>query len=292
MRIAMIVSRVRLEEKLLLKAFEQRGVGAEVINDGDVVLNPMKPDPNWLGYDLVLQRSLSSSRAIATLQVLEAWGVPTLNSCQTVATCSDKLRTTLALARAGIPQAEVRIAFSQKASLRAIDEVGYPAVLKPLAGSWGRLVAKVNDSEAAEAVLEHRFTLGNFPYHTSYVQSYIEKPHGRDIRANVIGDRSSCAIFRTSSHWITNTSRGGVSSNCPITDELDEICRKAAKAVGGGMVAVDLFETVDGLLVNEVNHNMEFRNSIEPTGVDIPGEVADYALTLAQEIQATRQVSG
>ena len=288
----MIVSRVRLEEKLLLKAFEQRGVRAEVINDGDVVLNPMKPDPNWLGYDLVLQRSLSSSRAIATLRVLEAWGVPTLNSRQTIAICSDKLRTTLALARAGIPQVEVRIAFSQKASLRAIDEVGYPAVLKPLAGSWGRLAAKVNDSEAAEAVLEHRFTLGNYPYHTSYVQGYVEKPHGRDIRATVIGGRSICAIFRTSSHWITNTSRGGVSSNCPITDELDEICRKAAKAVGGGMVAIDLFETVDGLLVNEVNHNMDFRNSIEPTGVDIPGEVADYALTLAQETQAARQVSG
>ncbi len=292
MRIAMIVSRVRLEEKLLLKAFEQRGVRAEVINDGDVVLNPMKPDPNWLGYDLVLQRSLSSSRAIATLQVLEAWGVPTLNSCQTVATCSDKLRTTLALARAGIPQAEVRIAFSQKASLRAIDEVGYPAVLKPLKGSWGRLASKLNDSEAAEAVLEHRFILGNYPYHTSYVQSYIHKPHDRDIRATVIGDRPIYAIYRSSPHWITNTARGGKSSNCPITPELDDICRRASAAVGGGIVAIDLFETGDGFLVNEVNHNMDFRSSIEPTGVDIPGEVVDYALEVVRELQGARQVSG
>lgn len=292
MRIAMIISQIRLEEKLLLRAFEQRGVRAEVINDGDVVLNPMKPDPNWLGYDLVLQRSLSSSRATATLQVLESWGIPTLNNYQTVATCSDKLRTTLALARAGIPQAEVRIAFSQKASLRAIDEVGYPAVLKPLAGSWGRLAAKVNDSEAAEAVLEHRFTLGNYPYHTSYVQDYVEKPHGRDIRATVIGGRPICAIFRTCSHWITNTARGGITSNCPITAELDDICRRAAAAVGGGVVAIDLFETGDGLVVNEANHNMDFRNSIEPTGVDIPGEVVDFALAVAREMQGARQVSG
>ena len=150
-----------------MKAFKQRGASAVVINDSDVVLNPLELDPSWLEYDLVLQRSLSSSRAISTLQVLEAWGVPTLNNYQTVLTCSDKLRTTLALARAGVPQVEMRISFSQEASQRAIEEIGYPAVLKPLVGSWGRLVAKINDPESAEALLEHRFTLGNYPYHTS-----------------------------------------------------------------------------------------------------------------------------
>ncbi|MFV2045717.1 MAG: RimK family alpha-L-glutamate ligase, partial [Anaerolineales bacterium] len=248
----MIISRLRLEEKLIMKAFKQRGASAVVINDSDVVLNPLELDPSWLEYDLVLQRSLSSSRAISTLQVLEAWGVPTLNNYQTVLTCSDKLRTTLALARAGVPQVEMRISFSQEASQRAIEEIGYPAVLKPLVGSWGRLVAKINDPESAEALLEHRFTLGNYPYHTSYVQSYVEKPQGRDIRAAVVGDRPIYAIYRTSSHWITNTARGGVSTNFPVTTELEDICRRAAAAVGGGIVAIDLFETGEGLVVNEV----------------------------------------
>ncbi len=289
MRLAMIVSRVRREEKALLEAFAQRGVQPELVNDGDLVLNPLEPDPRWLAYDLVLQRSLSSTRALATLQILEAWGVRTLNSAHTVALCSDKLRTTLALYRAGIPQPALRVAFSPQASLQAIDELGYPAVLKPVVGSWGRLVAKINDQDAAEAVLEDRFTLGAYPYRISYLQAFVEKPQQRDIRATVVGGRTICAIYRQSAHWITNTARGGVALNCPVTPELEALCQRAALALGGGVLAIDLFETEDGLLVNEVNHNMEFRNSIEPTGVDIPGAVVDYALSLAREARPVQQ---
>jgi [lysine-biosynthesis-protein LysW]--L-2-aminoadipate ligase len=279
----MIVSRVRREEKALLQSFQGRGAGVEVINEADLVLDPLAPDPRWRSYDLVLQRSLSSTRALALTRILESWGVPVLNSARTVAICSDKLRTSLALAQAGVPQAPLRIAFAQGASLRAMEGMGFPLVLKPLHGSWGRLLAKVNDRQAAEALLEHRFTLGGFPYHVSYIQRFVEKPQGRDIRATVVGDRTICAIYRRASHWITNTARGGQVSNCPVSPELEAICRRAAGAVGGGVLAVDLFETDEGLLVNEVNHNMEFRNSMEPTGVDIPGEVAAYALSLAAQ---------
>jgi [lysine-biosynthesis-protein LysW]--L-2-aminoadipate ligase len=280
-RIAMIVSRVRLEEKLLLAAFEKRGVRPDLVHDGGLVLDPLTPDPAWLDYDLVLARGVSTSRTLYTLHVLESWGVPTLNSYDTVATCADKLHTTVALSRAQVPQPAVRLAFTPQAALLALEGLGYPAVLKPVVGSWGRLLAKVNDRQAAEAVLEHRYTLGGYRHQVSYAQAYVEKAAGRDIRAFVVGERSLCAIYRTSSHWITNTARGGVASNCPLTRELDELCQRAAKAVGGGALAIDLFETDEGLLVNEVNHSMEFRNSIQPTGVDIPGGIADYALALA-----------
>jgi [lysine-biosynthesis-protein LysW]--L-2-aminoadipate ligase len=152
-------------------------------------------------------------------------------------------------------------------------------VLKPVTGSWGRLLARVNDRDSAEAILEHRQTLGGYNHHTYYVQSYVEKP-GRDIRAFVIGDRTICAIYRTSAHWVTNTARGGEASNCPVTAELDDICQRAAQAVGGGILAIDLLETPEGgLVVNEINHTMEFRNSSAPTGVDIPAEVVRYALS-------------
>ncbi len=181
-----------------------------------------------------------------------------------------------------MPQPAARLAFSAPAGLHALQELGYPAVLKPVVGSWGRLLARLNDRDAAEALLEHRHTLGGYPHHIHYLQAYHEKPAGRDIRAFVVGERTLCAIYRTSTHWITNTARGGRASNCPVTPELESLCRRSARAVGGGVLAVDLLETEEGLLVNEVNHSMEFRNSIEPTGVDIPGAVADYALALAQ----------
>jgi [lysine-biosynthesis-protein LysW]--L-2-aminoadipate ligase len=164
--------------------------------------------------------------------------------------------------------------------MAAIDQIGYPAVLKPVTGSWGRLLARVTDRYSAEAIIEHRQTLGDYQHHTYYVQEYIEKG-GRDIRAFVVGDQTICAIYRTSPHWITNTARGGSASNCPITPELNAVCIQAADAVGGGVLALDVFETADGgLLVNEINHTMEFRNSQTPTGVDIAAHVVDYVIAV------------
>jgi [lysine-biosynthesis-protein LysW]--L-2-aminoadipate ligase len=283
MRPAMIVSRIRTEEKLLLEAFRRAGVEPDLVSDDDLVFDPISLDPVWLKYDVVLARSLSASRGLYTTRVLNAFGVTTINTYETSATCADKVLTTIALARAGIPQPEARLAFTPSSALQAIEVLGFPVVLKPAFGSWGRLLAKVNDREGAEAILEHRQTLGDFTQHIFYAQTYIEKAHGRDIRAFVVGDRTVCAIYRSSSHWITNTARGGSASACPVTPGLDEICRRAAAAVGGGILAIDLFEVDDGFVVNEVNHTMEFRNSIEPTGVDIPAEVVAFVLARAAE---------
>jgi len=186
------------------------------------------------------------------------------------------------LSEHAVPQPEIRIAFTEKSALEAIEEMGYPVVLKPAVGSWGRLLSKVNDRDAAESLLEHKAVLGTYHHSIFYIQKYIEK-QGRDIRSFVVGDECIAAIYRTSDHWITNTARGGIPTQCPVTDEISDLSLKAAKAVGGGIVAIDLFETRSGLLVNEVNYTMEFKNSITTTGVDIPGKIVDYVLKVANE---------
>jgi [lysine-biosynthesis-protein LysW]--L-2-aminoadipate ligase len=180
-----------------------------------------------------------------------------------------------------VPVPRTRIAFTPESALEAIEELGYPVVLKPAIGSWGRLLSKVNDRDAAEALLEHKVTLGSFHHGAFYIQEYVEK-QGRDIRSFVVGGETICAIYRASPHWITNTARGATASNCPVTPELDALSRAAAEAVGGGVVAVDLFETPEGLQVNEVNYTMEFRNSIDTTGVNIPAKIVDYTLGVAR----------
>ncbi|HWE60896.1 MAG TPA: RimK family alpha-L-glutamate ligase, partial [Chloroflexota bacterium] len=173
-----------------------------------------------------------------------------------------------------------QLAFTPESALRAIESLGYPCVLKPVVGSWGRLLARVNDRDAAEAILEHKDTLGSYQHGIFYIQEFVEKP-GRDIRAFVVGDHTIAAIYRHSSHWITNTARGATTSNCPVTPELDRVCMAAARAVGGGLLAIDLVESPRGLLVIEVNATMEFRNSIAPTGVDIPAAIVAYTLAVA-----------
>ena len=283
MRVAMIITRARAEEKLLLKAFQRRGIEPELIRDEELVLNPLAIDPRWSEFDIVFLRTLSTSRGLYLLEYFDRWEVPTVNSLRTANICADKFKTSLALARAGLPQPEARLTFAPGSTLEAVGELGYPAVLKPVIGSWGRLLAKVNDVDAAEAVLEHRQTLGNFAYHVHFVQSYVDKPHGRDIRAFVIAGQTICAIYRSSSHWVTSTARGALAENCPVGAELQDLCQRASDAVGGGVLAMDLFETEEGLVLNEINHGMEFRNSIEPTGVDIAIKVVDYALSLAEQ---------
>lgn len=281
MRIALLMSRVRVEEKWLMQSMDERGLAYDRIDDGEAVFDLATGPGTWASYDVVLIRSLSYARGLYAAQVLETWGVPTINSASVIATCGDKLCTSAALAQAGVPQPRVRLAFSPASALQAIEELGYPVVLKPVVGSWGRLLSKVNDRDAAEALLEHKETLGSYQHSIFYIQEYIAKP-GRDIRAFVVGDQTITAIYRTSPHWITNTARGGKGEACPVTPDLAGVCAAAARAVGGGVLAIDVLEDPQrGFLVNEVNHSMEFHTTVPTTGVDIPGLLLDYVVDVA-----------
>ena len=278
-KIGVLCSLIRKDEKLIFEALRGRGVAIDKIDDRDLVLwLNGKPFPK---YDCVLERCINHSRALHTLKVLNTQGIPTVNNHAVAWVCGDKLLTTNALVHHGVPTPRVAIAYTPKSAMAAIEEFGYPVVMKPAVGSWGRLIARINDAESAEALLEHKQVLGSYHHSIYYIQEYIEKP-GRDIRTFVVGDRVVAGIYRTSEHWITNTARGAVTSNCPITDEIQDLSLRAAEAVGGGIVAVDLLEGPDGLLVNEVNYTMEFKNSIHVTGVPIHEEIVDHFLRVAR----------
>jgi [lysine-biosynthesis-protein LysW]--L-2-aminoadipate ligase len=278
--VGILLSRVRVEEKLLLAELERRGANLVRFDDRELTLDLTGRDHALTACDVVLERCINHLRALYTLKILNDWGVSTVNSYKVAEICGDKMLTSAALVAAGVPTPRTVIAFTPESALAAIEEMGYPVVLKPAVGSWGRLLARINDRDAAEAVLEHKVTLGSFHHSAFYIQAYVEKP-GRDIRSFVVGDETICAIYRDSPHWITNTARGGQATNCPVTPEIDQLSRGAATAVGGGVLAVDLLESADGMLVNEVNYTMEFRNSIETTGVDIPAKIIDYVLATA-----------
>ena len=275
MRLGFLHSLIRKEEKLLLDEFKRHeDVDLVMLDDRKLIFDLHSS----LDVDVVIERCINHSRALHGLKLLEASGIKCINTAEVANICGDKILTSLALDQAGVPQPELRVAFTEASALNALDELGYPAVLKPAVGSWGRLLSKVNDREAAESILEHKTILGSYHHSIFYIQKYIDKKGGRDIRSFVVGDECIAAIYRTSDHWITNTARGAQASNCPVTKELGEVSVRAANAVGGGVVAVDLFETPRGLLVNEVNYTMEFRNSIDTTGVNIPALMADYVV--------------
>jgi len=279
--IGMLLSRVRVEERLLIEAFAARGQSVDLVDDRELVL-PLEGSSDLMAYDVVMERCINHSRALYTLQMLNSWGVPTVNTAHVAEVCGNKFSTSLALVENQVPTPRTLMAYTPESALQAIESLGYPVVLKPAVGSWGRLIAKINDRDAAEAVLEHKKVLGSYHHSIFYIQEYVDKPQ-RDIRSFVVGDETICAIYRMSEHWITNTARGGRATNCPVTPEIDALSLAAARAVGGGVVAIDLLENKHGeLTVCEVNYTMEFRNSIETTGVDIPGRMVDYVLSVGE----------
>lgn len=286
MKVGILYSLVRAEEKLLFKTFQDRGIDFDLLDDRKLLFEISTDksfDDKIRNYDVIFERCVNHARALYSLRILNDRGIKTINTAQVADNCGNKIVMTSALSAEGVPSPRTMIAYTPESALEAIEELGYPVVLKPAIGSWGRLLSKVNDREAAEAILEHKQTLGNYQHSIFYIQEYVNKPM-RDIRAFVVGDETICAIYRDSPHWITNTARGGQSSNCPVTPELNDICVRAAKAMGGGVVAIDVLEDPErGLLVNEVNYTMEYRNSIKPTGVDIPDRMVDFTIKVAEQ---------
>ena len=279
MRIGIAYDNLRKEEKMLLEAGRRLGYDVELhqVKDGYFTVSS-KRDVDF--GDVVLQRCVSYFRGLGITALLEAKGYQVVNDLQSCLLTGNKLFTTALLEKAGIPTPKTMLAFTKEGGLKALDELGYPAVIKPVVGSWGRLVALLKDRDSAEAVLEDRSYM--FPlYQLYYLQEFVKRPP-RDIRAFVVGDRVIAAIYRISQNWKTNTALGGRAEDCPVTEELEELVLKAVETVGEGVYGVDCMESEDGYLVHEINGTVEFRHSVSVTGVDIPGEIIKYAARRAK----------
>jgi [lysine-biosynthesis-protein LysW]---L-2-aminoadipate ligase len=294
--LAVLASRVRFEEKQIFAALDRRRVpyvhldtrqlAAPVSDEASAGPSHEENPPRgrtserWGTYAAALNREISQSRGYYASLLFEAWGVPTVNRAAVIEVCGDKLRTSLELKRSGLPTPRTALALTPEAALHAADLLGYPVVIKPLAGSWGRLASLVRDRAEAETVLEHRAALPSPQQHIVYLQELVDKPD-RDIRVLVAGERVVAASYRYADGWRTNARRGGRSEPCPLTPELTGLALAAAKAVGGGVLGVDLIEGPDGLQVLEVNHTVEFQGLQSAHDVDVADAIVSHALDAA-----------
>ncbi|MDA4135769.1 MAG: lysine biosynthesis protein LysX [Thaumarchaeota archaeon] len=269
---------IRWEEKAIAEAAKRKGADVHLVDAREMALD-VTSKSSGIADHVILERCVSHYRNIHATAALESLGHRVVNDFRTAYMSSDKLFCSLALARAGIPTPRTFLAFTEESAKKSLAALGYPGVIKPVVGSWGRLSALIKDEDFATAILEDREYM--YPmYQVYYLQEFVKRPP-RDIRSFVIGDRTVAAIYRlSSSDWRTNTARGGKAIPCPVTDELNELSLKSAKAVGGEIVGVDLMESPDGMLVHEVNNTTEFKNTVPATGIDIPGFIVDYLVSL------------
>ncbi|MBX6753020.1 MAG: lysine biosynthesis protein LysX [Thermorudis peleae] len=284
LHIGILLSHVREEEKRLLRAFEARGALPVRLYDRSLIFDLVDPTCSAPTLDLVLDRCMAHSRGVVALRLFESMGVPTINTSQAMTIADDKVLTTRLLAQAGVPTLRTMVAFDVDSALQALDQLGYPAVIKPVTGSWGRLLARVHSPQAARSVLEHKRALGSFHHGVFYLQEYVEKP-GRDLRVFVVGDDVIAASYRIANHWVTNVARGAISAPCPVTPDVAEIALRAAHVVGVEIAGIDLIETDAGLKVLEVNGGVEFKGLMQTTDQDIAGIIADYVLDRARGLR-------
>lgn len=281
----MVYDLVRIEEKVIIEAAKKKSeIEFRAFDSKDLyfdLLDGSKAKDKF--GDVVLQRCASYFRNLHLTAVLEGYGLLVVNNLDTAFRAGNKLITTMILSKSGVPTPRTSVAFTEDSALLALNELGYPAILKPTMGSWGRLVACLNDADAAKSVIEDRLEMSPM-YQVYYVQEKVKRPP-RDIRAVVIGDRTVAAIYRisTTSDWRTNTARGGKAENLPVSNELDDICLRATRPFGPGIYGVDLMESeTQGLVVHEVNNTTEFKNVLAQSGVDIPRLIVEFLLERAR----------
>ena len=286
MNVGILYSRIRTDEKLLLEELRDRDHEVTKIDVRKQQFDLTEPPAAFEGIDVLVDRCLATSRSLYVTRFAERYGIPVINSARTARICADKVENSLALAEAGVPTPTTRVAFTKAAALEIVEEFGYPCVLKPVVGSWGRLMAKIDSRSAAEAIFEHKATLGHYEHKVFYVQEVVEKL-GRDIRVLATDGEPVAAMVRESDHWITNAAMGADTDPFDLDEEARDLVSRASEAVGGGLLGVDLME-VEGendhsYTVHEVNHNVEFKALDAAVNADVPAHVVDWIETRTSE---------
>ncbi|ELZ95237.1 rimK family protein [Haloferax mucosum ATCC BAA-1512] len=275
MHIGLLYSRIRRDEKLLLNELRERGHEVTKIDVRNEQFDLTEPPESFDGLDVVVDRCLATSRSLYITRFLQSYDIPVVNSHETADICADKAKNSLALADAGVPTPNTKVAFTVDSAMDIVEEFGYPCVLKPVVGSWGRLMAKIDSEAAAEAILEHKATLGNYEHKVFYIQEFVEKP-GRDIRVLAADGEPLAAMTRTSDHWLTNAAKGADAEAFELDARAKELVKQASDAVGGGLLGIDLMEAGEDYTVHEVNHTVEFKALNDAVDVDVPAAVVGW----------------
>jgi [lysine-biosynthesis-protein LysW]---L-2-aminoadipate ligase len=284
-RVCVIYDKVRFEEKALYQKAKKKGINAQIIDGKTITINTESKRTSLQLGDVVIQRSISHFRGLYLTSCLEFLGFLVINKFKVGQTCGNKLITSLTLAKYNVPTPKTHFAFSAESAIELMYKTGFPLVLKPVIGSWGRGVFPIRDEEMANMMVEMREESDSPLARIFYIQEMVRRPP-RDLRCIVVGDKVIAAIYRYSAQneWRTNVARGGKAEAAPITKELEEIALSAAKAVGGGILGIDLMEDEKrGLLVHEVNNTVEFRGASNVCEADIAGTIIEYALSIAKK---------
>jgi [lysine-biosynthesis-protein LysW]--L-2-aminoadipate ligase len=283
-KVCIVFDRLRSEEKMLQKEASNLGHDALMLDAKITQINTDSKKEDFNLGDVVLERCVSYFRGLHFTASLEFLDIPVLNKFEVANICGNKMFMTLLLKKNNIPTPKTYFSFSSESAAENLEKVGFPLVIKPVIGSWGRGVMPIKDKDTMEAIFEIRDITDSPHDRIYYLQELINRPP-RDIRVITVGDEPIAAMYRKSSGGFkTNIALGADPELCEITKEMEDLAVKASKAMGGGILGIDLMEDDKrGLVVHEVNNTVEFKGLARVAQRNIPKEMIEYALNYARK---------
>ena len=283
-KVCIVFDRLRSEEKMLQKEASNLGHDALMLDAKITQINTDSKKEDFNLGDVVLERCVSYFRGLHFTASLEFLDIPVLNKFEVANICGNKMFMTLLLKKNNIPTPKTYFSFSSESAAENLEKVGFPLVIKPVIGSWGRGVMPIKDKDTMEAIFEIRDITDSPHDRIYYLQELINRPP-RDIRVITVGDEPIAAMYRKSSGGFkTNIALGADPELCEITKEMEDLAVKASKAMGGGILGIDLMEDDKrGLVVHEVNNTVEFKGLARVAQRNIPKEMIEFALNYARK---------
>ena len=276
--------RLRAEEKMLQKEAAELGHDTVMLDAKITQVNTDSKKEDFDLGDVVLERCVSYFRGLHFTASLEFMDIPVLNKFDVASVCGNKMFMTLLLKKAGVPSPKTYFSFTSESAAENLEKVGYPLVIKPVIGSWGRGVMPIKDRDTMDAISEIRDITDSPHDRIYYLQELVERPP-RDIRVITVGDEPVAAMYRKSSGGFkTNIALGADPELCEITKEMEDMAAKASKAMGGGILGIDMMEDEkNGLVVHEVNNTVEFKGLARVAQRNIPKEMVEFALNYVRK---------
>ena len=274
----------------ILEAAKARGFRTRVIDvlRCDLVLGPQNPrlfhkGKEVRGLAVALPRIGASVTAVglSVVRQLEAMGVPLVNGASAIARSRDKLAALQQLAAAGVGIPRTVLARGKGEVRELVAQVGgLPAILKLIQGTQGVGVMIAHSEAEVTSILGTLWDLGQ----EILLQEFVAESGGRDVRALVVGERVAGAMRREArkGEFRSNLHRGGSGSPVQLPAEYAQAAVRAAQVLGLGVAGVDLLESEGGPKVMEVNSSPGFEGLERATGLDIAGEIVEYAARLAE----------
>jgi [lysine-biosynthesis-protein LysW]---L-2-aminoadipate ligase len=278
-KICIVFDRLRLEEKLLQKEATTLGHDTSMLDAKLIQINTNSKKNDFDLGDVVLERCISYFRGLHFTACLNFLDVPVVNEFDVANNCGNKMFMTLLLKKHNVPTPKTYFSFSKDGAQENIDDIGFPLVIKPVIGSWGRGVMLVKDRDTLDAIFEIRQFSDGPHDRLYYFQELINRPP-RDIRVISVGSQAIAAMYRKSDGGFkTNIALGAEPELCKITNEMEDLVAKTSKAMGGGILGVDIMEDEKrGLLVHEVNNTVEFKGLVKVAEKNIPREMIEFIL--------------